>query len=162
MMEIALVVLLFYGMGAWQSRHLLARSSEAPAFHLLTLDGREVSLESLRGKAVLIHFWATWCGVCKMEQSSLNALAEELPSDTALVTIVADGEDREHVARYVREHGIRYPVLLADESVVERFRVKAFPTNYYLDEAGKIRQSSVGMSNRLMMWVRLIFVSAGG
>jgi thiol-disulfide isomerase/thioredoxin len=159
LLEIGLVVLLFFGIGAWQKRHLLASDVPAPAFRLSALDGREVSLDDLRGKAVLLHFWATWCGVCKMEQAGLNALERQLPSNTTLITVVADADDRSRIKRYVQEHGIHYPVLLADEQTLARFRVSAFPTNYYLDDGGKIRQATVGMSSRVSMWIRLWLVS---
>jgi thiol-disulfide isomerase/thioredoxin len=122
---------------------------------LLGLDGREHALGDLRGKAVLLHFWATWCGVCRMEFSGLNSLYRNLPRDTVLWSVVADGTDRAQIERFVREHDIRYPVLLADEATVQRFQVTSFPTNYYLDENGNLEQATVGMSTRAAMWVRL-------
>jgi thiol-disulfide isomerase/thioredoxin len=114
-----------------------------------------VSLESLRGKRVLVHLWATWCGVCRMELGALEAVHAGLGPDEALVSIVADAEDRTAVAAFVKEHGIRYPVLLGTDEVLRAFRVTAFPTNYYLDGSGAIRGATVGMSTRLSMKVRL-------
>jgi thiol-disulfide isomerase/thioredoxin len=104
---------------------------------------------------VLVHFWATWCGVCGLELGSLNALHARLPANTTLVTVVADGADREHIERFVKEHDIRYPVLIADEEAMQRFAVKAFPTNYYVDETGVVESVTVGMSTRWAMWLRL-------
>ena len=149
---------LYFGFSAWQRRDLLSTNERAPELRLLALDGREHVLSAARGKAVLIHFWATWCGVCKMEISSLNSLQQNLPRDTLLWSVVEDGADRANVERFVREHDIRYPVLLADEETVQRFRVTAFPTNYYLDENGMLQQSTVGMSTRVSMWLRLWLV----
>jgi peroxiredoxin len=142
---------------AWQRRHLLASNERAPELRLLGLDGREHGLGDVRGKGVLLHFWATWCGVCGMEFSGLNSLHQNLPPGTVLWSVVADGTDRAQIERFVREHDIRYPVLLADEATIERFRVSSFPTNYYLDANGNLEQATVGMSTRAAMWLRLWF-----
>src|SRR5688500_16560442 len=155
LLEIGLVAALYLGVSAWQRRHLLSVNERAPELRLHGLDGREHALGDLRGKAVLLHFWATWCGVCKMELSSLNSLQRNLPEDTVLWSVVADGTDRAQIERFVREHDIQYPVLLADEATVQRFRVTSFPTNYYLDESGTLQQTTVGMSTRASMWLRL-------
>ena len=155
LLELGLVAALYLGVSAWQRRHLLSTEVSAPELRLLGLDGREHALGDLRGKAVLVHFWATWCGVCKMEISSLNSLQRNLPEDTVLWSVVADGTDRALIQSFVREHDIRYPVLLADEATVQRFRVTSFPTNYYLDESGTLKQATVGMSTRASMWLRL-------
>ena len=150
-----LVVAVYLAVSAWQKRHALDAASPAPALRGVTLDGREVGLDQLRGKAVLVHFWATWCGVCRLELGSLNALNEHLPANTVLLSVVADGENPERIQRFARENDIRYPVLIADEGAAQRFAVSAFPTNYYVDEAGVIQDVTVGMSNRLAMWLRL-------
>ncbi len=155
LLEIGLVALLYLGLSAWQRRHLLSSHERAPELRLLGLDGREHALGDLRGKAVLLHFWATWCGVCGMEFSSLNSLQQNLPTDTVLWSVVADGTDRAQIERFVREHDIRYPVLLADETTLQRFRVTSFPTNYYVNEDGNLSQATVGMSTRASMWLRL-------
>ncbi len=158
LLEIGLVAALYLGLSAWQRRHLISRAAPAPELHLLGLDGREHSLADLHGKAVLLHFWAPWCGVCKMEFSSLNSLQQNLPRDTVLWSVVADATDRAEIERFVREHDIRYPVLVADEATVARFRITSFPTNYYLDEHGVVRQTTIGMSSRASMWLRLWLV----
>jgi thiol-disulfide isomerase/thioredoxin len=114
-----------------------------------------VRLESLRGKRVLLHFWATWCGVCRREHAALNAVQASLDEDEALLTIVADAQDVEAVQQVAREEGIAYPILLGTEDVIADYRVDAFPTNYYVDREGKVASSTVGMSNRLAMWLRM-------
>jgi hypothetical protein len=72
-----------------------------------------------------------------------------------LWSVVADGTDRAQIERFVREHDIRYPVLLADEATIECFRVSSFPINYYFDANGNLEQATVGMSTRASMWLRL-------
>ena len=139
----------------WQERHLIRLHEAAPSFALDAIDGRQVSLASLRGKRVLVHFWATWCGVCRREFGSLNAVNRGLAGDEALISIVADSEDQEHVRRFVAEHEIQYPVLLGTNDVLRAFHVDTFPTNYFLDRNGAIAAHTIGMSTRMGLGSRL-------
>lgn len=153
-LELGLVLLVLVGVNAWQTRNHLSRQP-APDFELSSLGGSTVSLESLRGKRVLLHFWATWCGVCKLELAGLSAVHARLGPDEALITVVADADDREAVARFVAERELRYPVLLADERVLGQYRVSAFPTSYFIAPDGRVSSVSVGLSTRLAYRVRL-------
>jgi len=153
--EIGAVVALYFAVTAYQGRHLVGSGTVAPAFSLATLDGESVSLDSLRGKRVLLHFWATWCGVCRQEFGALNAVQGSLSADEALVTVVADSDDPEAIRRFAQEHQLRYPILLASESVVRDYRVSAFPTNYFIDPSGQVNSHTVGMSTRLSLNARL-------
>ncbi len=153
--EVGLVVAVYFAISAWQGRKLLGSDTKAPPFQLRALDGAVVDLESLRGKRVALHFWATWCGVCRQEHGALNAVAAGLGPDEALYAIVADSEDPDAIRRYVKEADIHYPVLLADAKVVRDYRVSAFPTNYFIDPKGNIRSVTVGMSTRFSMDARL-------
>ncbi len=153
-LELGALGLCFTLLSAWQTRNLL-ESTSAPSFELTSLQGSRVNLESFRGKTVLIHFWATWCGVCRQEFSALNHLHNHLDPNEALLSIVADTEDPAALAAFVRENAIEYPVLLATPEVLAAYQVSAFPTNYYLDSEGTIQDSTVGLSNRFAMSARL-------
>ena len=152
--EATIVVGAFAAVSAWQTRGL-ATEGPAPALALQSLDGRIVRLEDLRDKTLLLHFWATWCGVCRVEISSLNALYDRLDRDEVLLSVVADADDVDAVRRFVAERGIRYPVLLATREVLERYHVDVFPTNYFIAPGGTIRSSTVGMSTRLSLATRM-------
>jgi thiol-disulfide isomerase/thioredoxin len=154
-MEIAIFVGVYLGITSFQERNLLRAHSPAPAFELSTLDGRTVSLDSLHGKHVALHFWATWCGVCRQEEGALGAVQKGLGKDEALYAIVADSEDREKVRRYIQERHIEYPVLLGNSDVLAAFHVGSFPTTYYVDREGRVGSHTVGMSTRLSIRARL-------
>lgn len=154
-LELVVVAGVYMAISTWQERNLVRLHEPAPRFTLEALDGHAVSLESLRGKRVLVHFWATWCGVCRREFGSLNAVNRALHDDEALVSIVADSDDPDQVRRFVAEHDIRYPVLLGTDDVLRAFHVDTFPTNYYIDRAGAIAAHTVGMSTRLALGSRL-------
>jgi len=154
-LEIALFAGLYFGLTAFQGRNLLASLSPAPSFELSTLNGERVSLDSLRGKRIVLHFWTTWCGVCAREHGALNAVARGLGKDEALYAIVADSGDAEKVRRYVAEQHIEYPVLLGTSDVVEAFHLASFPTTYYVDREGKIGGRTVGMATRFSIRARI-------
>jgi peroxiredoxin len=152
---------LVFALGAYQTRkHLRARV--APDFVLPDLSGQRVALADFRGKKVLVHFFATWCGVCRLELPSLRGLAQHLGPDEALVAVVEDSTDVEAVRRFAREHELTYPILLGSPEVVRAYRVGAFPTNYFVNGDGSIASSSVGLSTRLGMATRLWLAHAGG
>jgi peroxiredoxin len=153
--EIAVVVGLYLALTAYQGRHLLHAQSAAPPFELTALDGRRVSLESLRGKRVALQFWATWCGVCRREEGALNAVAKTLDRDEALYAVVGDSDDVEKVREFVAREHIDYPVLLGTSDVLAAYHVEAFPTTYYLDADGRVGSRTVGMATRYSMRARL-------
>jgi len=154
-LEIALLVGLYLAINGFQERHLLPSRSTAPPFELSSLDGSRVSLASLRGKRVALHFWATWCGVCRREEGALNAVAKNLDRDEALYAVVADSDDVEKVRAFVEREHIGYPVLLADGDVLAAYHVEAFPTTYYLDAEGRVGGHTVGMATRYSIRARM-------
>jgi peroxiredoxin len=153
LLQLAAFGALFALVTAYQTRTHV--TEVAPEFTLLDLGGNRVQLRDYRNKKVMLHFWATWCGVCKAELPSLRGLARNLAPDEALLTIVEDSDDAEAVRRFAEEHDLSYPILLGERAVLRAYRVGAFPTNYYLNGDGSIDSSSVGLSTRLGMAVRL-------
>lgn len=154
-LELVVITGVYFAVTSYQERHLVRLNEPAPRFILEALDGRRISLDDLRGKRVLIHFWATWCGVCRREFGAMNAVNGSLGGDEALVSIVADSDDRDRIERFVKEHDIRYPVLLGTEAVLRAFRVDTFPTNYYVDRSGAIAAHTIGMATRFSIASRL-------
>jgi peroxiredoxin len=152
--QLALVVGLVFGMSAYQTRHHLRREP-APDFTLQDLAGNSRSLSQHRGKKVLIHFFATWCGVCRAELPSLRGLSQNLGPNETLLAIVEDSDDVEAVRRFAREHELTYPILLGTRETLRAYRVRSFPTNYYVNGDGSVQASSVGLSTRLGMAFRL-------
>jgi peroxiredoxin len=153
--QAALLAAIVFLVSLWQTRDHLGGRAHAPEFSLRKLDGGEVRLADLQGKRVLVHFWATWCGVCKLEPSALNAVHDRLGPNEVLLSVVADPEDEGEVRSFVASHEIRYPVLLADAGVLRAYRVNAFPTNYFIAPDGTISGSTVGLTTRFGMLARM-------
>ena len=91
----------------------------APDFELDSLDGKNMKLSDFRGKAVLLNFWATWCGPCKIEMPWFVELQKEYGPQGFQIVGVAMDEDAstEDIAKFAKQMGVNYPVLIGKESV---------------------------------------------
>lgn len=122
---------------------LPAPGDPAPAIALPDLQGREVTLASLRGRAVLVHFWATWCPVCRDELPLLEEAARER-SGSLTVLGVNLGEKRDKVAAYAREAGLTFPILLDGRGkVAARYGVLSLPITLVVGPDGQMAEQIV-------------------
>ena len=121
---------------------------EAPALSGLDLAGRRVGLRALRGRVVLVHFWASWCGPCAEELPALAKLRERLRGRPFEVVMVNFGEGAAKVGRFVRKHAIDSPVLLdRDRTVAEAWGVGELPTTFLVDAEGRVRSAVFGQGD---------------
>jgi len=154
--EVGLVVLVLAVAGAWQTRDNLA-NVPAPDFSLPTLAGDEVRLSELRGEPVLLAFWAPWCGVCAAQSGNVGWVQRLVGARAHVLSVAAAYQSTAEVAASAREHGMDYPVVLADPGLTRSYRVEAFPTLYFLDAEGRVKRSAVGYTTTLGMLWRLLF-----
>lgn len=146
--EVGLVVLVFLGVRAWQTRD--APSGPAPALAATTIAGEEVSLTSDR--PVLVHFWATWCGVCQAEEDNVDAVSE----GHRVISVASQSGSPAAVAAYVRAHGLSFPVINDPTgAIAHRWGVHAFPTSFVIDPDGAIRHVEVGYTSTVGLRARL-------
>jgi thiol-disulfide isomerase/thioredoxin len=119
----------------------------APNFTLDRLRGGTVSLADLRGRIVILDFWATWCPPCEFQVEELNAFydAHRDDGDVEVLGISVDAEEPAAVASWVTERGVRYPILLGGEDLARRFGAVGFPTLYILAPDGSIDSEHVGL-----------------
>ncbi len=124
--------------------------SPAPDFTLKTLDGKEITLSQLKGKVVLLDFWATWCGPCKESIPHLIQLYKDYrQSGFELVGMNVDRGDGEAVRRFVASMDIPYPVVAAPEDVVRSYQVTGIPATFLIDRGGKIRERVAGFNSTI-------------
>ncbi len=127
-------------------RQLLAVGSEAPDWTLKTSDGKDVSLKSLRGKHVLMDFWATWCGPCKMAMPGVQKFHEKYKDKPVAVLGVNCWERSGDPAAFMKDKGYTYPLLLKADEVAAKYKVTGIPTFYLIGPDGKILLAYSGAS----------------
>lgn len=122
----------------------------APDFDLTSLDGSSVKLSSLRGKAVLLNFWATYCGPCKVEMPWFVELQKEYgPQGFQIVGVAMDDASTDDIAKFTKEMGVNYPILLGKEAVGLSYGgVNVLPTTFFLDRSGKVIAREFGLQSR--------------
>ena len=122
--------------------------SRPPDLRLAALDGGTVSLEDFEGQVVVVDFWASWCGPCKLQAKILAPLHEELDGRVQFLAINL-GEDRATVDRYVARNAFPYPVLMdPEERLGVDLDIYALPTVMVLDQSGRIAFLRAGISDR--------------
>ncbi len=155
-LELLVVALAFTAVAAWQTRHL-PTGRPAPDFTLRTPDGAPVRLSDLRGKPVLLSFWAPWCGVCKAESATLSAVREWVGGSAHVLSVAVAYEDEADVHRFMREQAVDYPVLLGGPDVTRDYAVHMFPTTFFVTPEGQLARATVGYTTRLGLLWRLFW-----
>ena len=117
----------------------------APDFALYDLNGNEVRLSDFRGKPVVLNFWATWCGPCRVEIPHVNALYDKY-KEQGLVIIGVNAEPDHATVRSFAEQHISYTVALDGGSQFQQYGVRGIPATYYIDREGIVRSRDVGFS----------------
>ena len=118
----------------------------APAFAAKDLEGREITPASLRGKVVVVNFWATWCGPCRAEIPDLVALQSKYKDTLQVIGISEDEAGVEVVKRFAAEHKINYPVAMVTPEIEKMFPgIGALPTSFIIDRDSRVVQKHVGM-----------------
>lgn len=114
----------------------------APEIALLSLHGDQLSLNALRGQVVLINFWATWCGPCKLEMPAIQARY----NDGGFAVLAVDfNESANQVQTFVDDLDLSFPILLDPGGAVqELYRVRGYPTTFFVDAGGVIQILHIG------------------
>lgn len=127
----------------------------APDFTLKTLDGDSQTLSDLRGQAVLVNLWATWCPPCRAEMPAIQKMAQEYKEQGFIVLALnmTYQDDPLAVAPFIQKYGLTFPILLEETgSVAEAYQLRSLPTSFFIDRYGVIQEIVVGgpMSEALL------------
>ena len=139
--------------------------SPAPDFELAGLDGQMVALSSLRGHPVVLNFWASWCGPCRMEMPFFQQVSqdEDWRAQGLVILAVNMGESPQKVAAFIEENNHSFPVLLdTGTDVAAMYQVSGIPVTYFIDENGIIRDRYPGAFTSLerLDWWLLNMIAA--
>ena len=161
MVIVAVALIIFWG--AYMSRKSPGApvsgpsvGSYAPDFELQSTDGRTVKLSDLKGKAVVVNFWATWCAPCRHEMPWFEELHQQYKGQGLELIGIAtddyvDSKDavRDEVAKFAKDLGVTYTILRGKESVADAYGGAQFlPTTFYIDRQGKIIANVTGIKGK--------------
>ena len=116
-----------------------------PPLKLKRLDGNVLDLERLRGKVVVVNFWATWCGPCRQEMPSMQKLKERFAAGSVVVLAVNYGEDAEVIREFLKRVPVELDMLLDTEARTPgAWGVSVLPTSFLLGQNGRVERMVVG------------------
>ena len=132
----------------------MKNAKHAPEFTLKNLQGEEISLASLKGKIIILDFWATWCGPCKASFPFLQKFWEQHKKDSDVMVIAINTQEQLHgkkrvdaLKKYMEKDQYNFPVLIDENNkVVKSFEVTGLPTKYFIGPDGKIYFKEIGFS----------------
>jgi thiol-disulfide isomerase/thioredoxin len=129
----------------------LMRGKHAPAFSLTSLDGKKVSLADYKGRPVLVNFWATWCGPCKVEMPWFEEFRKQYAPQGFEILGLADDVDagKDTITKVAQKTGVTYPILLTDGKVQTAYGgLDVLPMSFYVDRNGVVVEQTAGLGSK--------------
>ncbi len=156
-LQIVLLLLVYFAIRAWQTADVVR--GQAPLFAATTLEGEIISLQSYRDKPLLLHFWAPWCPICRLESDSVASVTK----DYQVMTVVSWTSSAEEVHAYLLESSLQIPVVFDEKNqLAEQYKIRAVPTSVFIDADGMIRYIEQGYTSEWGMRLRLWWLSVTG
>ena len=117
-----------------------------------TIDGELLDMSDLRGKVVLVNFWATWCGPCREEFPYLAILSERYPEHLVVIGVSEDAGGVDMVEAFADQYGVNYPIVMSTPEIKRAFPgVFALPTSFVVDPDGQMVQTHVGLISPVIL-----------
>lgn len=151
-LELIVFLLVYLGVRAYMQRDLA--SGIVPAIRAETLGGKTFDLHNPRKGPLLIHFWATWCPVCRLEQDSIQSLSKHYQ----VITVAMNSGDANAVRKFMKKQGLTFPVINDPDGLLARqFGVTAVPVSFVVNPGNRIRFVERGYTTewglRMRLWL---------
>ncbi len=155
--NIAFFLIIFTAILVWKQRNMV--NGEAPLFQATLINGESVNLSAFQGKPVLLHFWASWCPICKFEEGSISDLnsASNSNSGQQILTIAFQSGNNADVKTFMMQRNIHtWPVIVDQEgTLAKQYGVTGVPATFFIDAKGHIRFKTMGLTSQWGMKIRL-------
>lgn len=150
LIEIALIFIVLFSVRLWMQRDIV--SGIAPNIESITLNDTFFNLYKYEKRPVLVHFWATWCPVCKLEQSNIENIAKDLP----VITIAMQSGDDEKLKLFMKDENLSFKVINdISGKLSEQYRIQGVPVSFIINRDNKIEFTEVGYTTELGLRMRL-------
>ncbi|HEY0654552.1 MAG TPA: TlpA disulfide reductase family protein [Chryseosolibacter sp.] len=118
-------------------------------FTIKDLHGNVIHAEELKGKVVFLNLWATWCGPCRVEMPSIEALYNSVEKDKVVFVMLSldTPQNFNKVVKYIEDKGYSFPVYVIDNGLTEQLQVPSIPTTFVVGKDGMIKRKEVGTAN---------------
>jgi len=140
------------------------RGKTAPAFTLVTLEGKKISLADYKGRPVLVNFWATWCVPCKLEMPWFAEFRTKYQSQGfEILGVAEDDAGKDEIAKSAKKLGATYPILLTDGKIANNYGgVDVLPMSFYVDSKGVVQEQTAGLGSKDEIEANIKKLIAGG
>ncbi len=150
LLYLVIFIVISQGISLWKSRD--AQKGNLSGFTVELMDGTRFEISEFSGKPVLLHFWATWCPVCALQEGSVESIAQDYP----VVTVASWSEGEAEVKKHMHDKGLTFPVMLDDSGQLARsFGVKGVPASFILSPNGEIAFVETGYTTEVGLRLRL-------
>ncbi|MEK6582276.1 MAG: TlpA disulfide reductase family protein [Nitrospirota bacterium] len=123
----------------------------APDFTLKGIDGNTISLADYKGKVVMVEFWATWCPPCKELTPILEKIHKKYKDKGFIIlALVSEDEGEAAIRSFIKEYGITYPVLLADQETMRHYGISSIPVTFIINKEGRVVTIHMGNTQGIM------------
>lgn len=160
--EISFFVALLTGLQYWLQRDMA--QGKAPDISYALLDNQTLKFGQMSGKPAVVHFWATWCPICRLEQDSISKINER-HGDVDLLTVAFQSGDKDEVSSYMQENSITgWPTVLDEDGAIARqYGVNGVPSTFFIDDNGiiryRVRGYTTGWGLQIRLWLTKMLYS---
>lgn len=153
LIEIVLIIAVYLAAKAYAGRNLV--TGPAPPINAISLAGTPLVLSDFKDRPILVHFWASWCPVCELEQDSIQSISKDYP---VISVAMQSGNDLE-VTAHMEENKLSFPTVVDEHGILaKQFGVRGVPTSFILSPGGKIAFSEIGYTTEIGLRTRLWLV----